>query len=84
MTMMYFKDGNFKLRGKEVSVEGLDLPVAENYKVGVRGGYIMIDGRAVPGFPDRNIKIMVDGADSVESPAQALPQTCQKSQTVRP
>lgn len=71
MTMMYFKDGNFKLRGKEVSVEGLDLPVAENYKVGVRGGYVMIDGRAVPGFPDRNIKIMVDGADSVEKSGAA-------------
>jgi hypothetical protein len=63
---MYFKDGTFKLRGKEVSVAGQTLPVAEGFKVGVRGGYVTVDGAAVPGYPDRNIKIMVAGADSVE------------------
>ena len=61
-----FKDGTFKLRGKEVSVAGQTLPVVEGYKVGVRGGYVTVDGSAVPGFPDRNIKIMVSGADSVK------------------
>ena len=62
---MLFKDGTFKLRGKEVSVAGQTLPVVEGYKVGVRGGYVTVDGAAVPGFPDRNIKVMVSGADSV-------------------
>ena len=62
---MKFNDGVFKLRGKEVSVKGLTLPVVEGYKVGVRGGYVTVDGSAVPGYPDRNIKIMVSGADSV-------------------
>src|SRR5210317_816700 len=62
---MLFKDGKFKLRGKEVSVAGQTLPVVEGYKVGVRGGYVTVDGAAVPGFPDRNIKVMVSGADSV-------------------
>jgi hypothetical protein len=62
---MYFTDGEFKLRGKMVSVEGMTLPVVEGYKVGVRGGYVTVDGAAVPGFPDRNIKVMVAGADSV-------------------
>ena len=67
---MYFTDGVFKLRGKEVSVAGMTLPVAEGYKVGVRGGYVTVDGSAVPGYPDRNIKVMVEGADSaVESDA---------------
>jgi len=61
---MKFTDGTFKLRGKEVSVAGQILPVAETYKVGVRGGYITVDGSAVAGFPDRNIKVMVDGPDS--------------------
>ena len=61
---MQFKDGTFKLRGKEVSVAGQTLPVAEGYKVGVRGGYVTVDGSSVPGYPDRNIKIMVAGADS--------------------
>ena len=62
---MMFQDGEFKLRGKMVDVAGMTLPVAEGYKVGVRGGYVTVDGAAVPGFPDRNIKIMVAGADSV-------------------
>ena len=62
---MRFVDGTFKLRGKEVSVAGQILPVVEGYKVGVRGGYVTVDGSAVPGFPDRNVKIMVAGADSV-------------------
>jgi len=64
--IMLFKDGTFKLRGKEVSVAGQTLPVVEGYKVGVRGGYVTVDGAAVPGFPDRNIKVMVSGADSVQ------------------
>jgi len=63
--IMLFKDGTFKLRGKEVSVAGQTLPVVEGYKVGVRGGYVTVNGAAVPGFPDRNIKVMVSGADSV-------------------
>ena len=63
---MLFKDGTFKLRGKEVSVAGQTLPVVEGYKVGVRGGYVTVNGAAVPGFPDRNIKVMVSGADSVQ------------------
>ena len=62
---MQFRDGTFKLRGKEVSVAGQTLPVAEGYKVGVRGGYVTVEGSAVPGYPDRNIKIFVDGPDSV-------------------
>ena len=63
---MQFRDGEFKLRGKMVDVAGMTLPVTEGYKVGVRGGYVTVDGASVPGFPDRNIKIMVAGADSVE------------------
>jgi len=64
---MMFKEGTFKLRGKPVDVAGQTLPVVEGYKVGVRGGYVTVDGSAVPGFPDRNIKVMVSGADSVET-----------------
>jgi hypothetical protein len=62
---MHFTDGEFKLRGKDISVAGMVLPVLDGYRVGVRGGYVTVDGSAVPGFPDRNIKIMVAGADSV-------------------
>jgi hypothetical protein len=77
--IMLFKDGTFKLRGKEVSVAGQTLPVVEGYKVGVRGGYVTVNGAAVPGFPDRNIKVMVSGADSVtestDSVAAAEPES---------
>jgi len=66
MGNMKFKDGVFKLRGKEVSVAGQTLPVVQEFKVGVRGGYVTVDGTAVPGFPDRNIKVMVSGAESVQ------------------
>jgi hypothetical protein len=66
MGNMKFKDGVFKLRGKEVSVAGQTLPVVQEFKVGVRGGYVTVDGSAVPGFPDRNIKVMVSGAGSVQ------------------
>lgn len=69
---MMFKDGEFKLRGKMVDVAGMTLPVVEGYKVGVRGGYVTVDGGAVPGYPDRNIKIMVAGADSVEETAGSV------------
>ena len=67
MDMMMFEEGTFKLRGKEVSVAGQTLPVVEGYKVGVRGGYVTVDGSAVPGFPDRKIKVMVSSADSVKA-----------------
>jgi hypothetical protein len=32
--------------------------------VGARGGYVTVDGAAVAGFPDRNIKIMCDGPEA--------------------
>jgi replicative DNA helicase len=66
MNMMLFEEGTFKLRGKDVNVAGQTLPVVEGYKVGVRGGYVTVDGSAVPGFPDRKIKVMVSSADSVK------------------
>ena len=72
---LLFKDGTFKLRGKEVSVAGQTLPVVEGYKVGVRGGYVTVNGAAVPGFPDRNIKVMVSGADSVEETTDSIAAT---------
>ena len=76
---MLFKDGTFKLRGKEISVAGQTLPVVEGFKVGVRGGYVTVDGAAVPGFPDRNIKIMVSGADSVEESTDSTAAAAEES-----
>jgi hypothetical protein len=61
------KDGTYKIRGKETSINGMIFPLVEDYKVGANGGYVTVDGRAVNGFPDRNIKIKVESADSYSS-----------------
>ena len=37
-----------------------------HFKVGAQGGYVTVDGRAIAGFPDRNIKIKVDGPNDYE------------------
>ena len=34
--------------------------------MGAAGGYVTVDGKAIAGFPDRNIKIKVDSADDYE------------------
>ena len=36
------------------------LPLSQGFKIGVRGGYVTVDGSAVAGYPDRNIKVYVD------------------------
>ena len=62
-----FLDGTFKLRGKDVDMTNMVLPIVQDYKVGVRGGYVSVDGKSVPGFPDRAIKVFVEGPDSIET-----------------
>src|SRR6056300_286948 len=59
-------EGTYKIRGKDVDLTGMVFPLVEDYKVGARGGYVTVDGSAVAGFPARNIKIMVSGADCYE------------------
>ena len=60
-------EGTYKIRGVDTSVAGLTFPLVEEFKLGAKGGYVTVDGRPVPGFPDRNIKIMVDTPASYES-----------------
>jgi len=52
-------EGTYKIRGKEADIAGLVFPMVEEFKVGAKGGYVTVDGAAVNGFPDRNIKIKV-------------------------
>ena len=59
-------EGTYKIRGKDVDLGGMVFPLVEEFKVGAKGGYVTVDGRAVAGFPDRNIKITCDGADAYE------------------
>jgi len=60
-------EGTYKIRGKDVDLSGMVFPLVEEFKVGARGGYVTVDGSAVPGFPDRNIKIMCDSAEAYEA-----------------
>ena len=62
-----FKEGFFSFKGRQVSVEDKVLPLAQGFKIGVRGGYVTVDGSAVPGYPDRNIKVYVSGEDAYEA-----------------
>jgi predicted AAA+ superfamily ATPase len=61
------KEGTYKIRGKEVDLAGMTFPLVEEFKVGAKGGYVTVDGSAVAGFPDRNIKIMCTSAEAYEA-----------------
>jgi hypothetical protein len=67
MKNIVIKEGTYKIRGKDVDLAGLVFPLVEEFKVGAKGGYVTVDGSAVAGFPDRNIKIMCDSADAYEA-----------------
>jgi len=59
-------EGTYKIRGKDADMAGLVFPLVEEFKVGAKGGYVTVDGSAVNGFPDRNIKIKVLGPEGYE------------------
>ena len=64
-------NGTYKIRGKDVDLTGMVFPLVEEFKVGARGGYVTVDGAAVAGFPDRNIKIMCDAENAYELAGKA-------------
>ena len=64
-------EGTYKIRGKDVDLNGMIFPLVEEFKVGAKGGYVTVDGAKVGGFPDRNIKIMCDGPDAYEPAGNA-------------
>ena len=67
MTNIMIKEGTYKIRGKDVELKGMVFPLVEEFKVGAKGGYVTVDGRAIAGFPDRNIKIACDSAEAYTS-----------------
>ena len=71
MQNIMIKEGTYKIRGKDVDLAGMVFPLVEEFKVGAKGGYVTVDGRAVAGFPDRNIKISVSSADAYDMTGQA-------------
>ena len=71
--MMQIKilEGTYKIRGKDVDLSGMVFPLVEKFKVGAKGGYVTVDGKAVAGFPDRAIKIMCSGEHAYEDAGKA-------------
>ncbi len=66
MTNVKIIEGTYKIRGKDVDMSNMVFPLVEKFKVGAAGGYVTVDGAAVNGFPDRNIKIRVTGPEGYE------------------
>jgi len=75
MTNIKILEGTYKIRGKDVDLSGMVFPLVEEFKVGARGGYVTVDGSAVAGFPQRNIKIMCENAEAYEVAANAAKPT---------
>ena len=75
MTNIKIVDGTYKIRGKDADVSGLVFPLVEAFKVGAQGGYVTVDGSAVNGFPDRNIKIKVAGPEGYEAAGEGVEAT---------
>jgi len=71
MQNIRIKDGTYKIRGKDVNLAGMIFPLVEEFKVGAKGGYVTVDGKAVSGFPDRNIKISLSSAQDYEDASGA-------------
>ena len=67
MTNIRIKEGTYKIRGKDVDLTGMIFPLVEEFKVGAKGGYVTVDGKAIAGFPDRNIKITCSSAEDYEN-----------------
>jgi hypothetical protein len=59
-------NGVYKIRGNDTDMSGIVFPLVETFKVGSQGGFVTVDGSAVNGFPDRNIKIKCAGPGDYE------------------
>jgi hypothetical protein len=71
MQNIIINEGTYKIRGKVVDLTGMVFPLVEEFKVGAKGGYVTVDGKAIQGFPDRNIKIAVPNEQAYESAGNA-------------
>src|SRR5210317_770874 len=75
MTNVKFRKGYFSFKGREVDVTDRVLPLAQEFKIGVRGGYVTVDGKAVAGYPDRNIKVYVTSEQDYETVTDSVAAT---------
>jgi len=59
--LIKFVEGTYNIRGVPQSVAGMVFPLIEETKEDDNGFYVTVDARSVRGFPDRNIRIRVEG-----------------------
>jgi len=83
MTNIKIQEGTYKIRGKDVDLAGMVFPMVDEFKVGASGGYVTVDGSAVAGFPDRNIKIRCAGSDSYEVVGDSVATHSETRRTMR-
>lgn len=65
-------DGKFKINGKDIDINGKVFPMVKEFKIGRNGGYITVDASSVAGFPDRNIRIMVESEEAYEEVEEVI------------
>ena len=64
--LIQFKQGTYKIRGADTSVEGMKFPLIEHFKQGKNGAYVTVDGAAQPGFPERSIRVRIESPQDYE------------------
>jgi hypothetical protein len=62
--LIFFKEGTYNIQGKPRSVAHMVFPVVEGFREDGNGAYVTVDARGAKGFPDRNIRIKVEGPES--------------------
>src|SRR6056300_1786568 len=66
MSNVRILEGTYKIRGNDTSVAGMIFPLVDDFRFGANGGFVTVDARNIPGFPDRNIKIRVPNEKAYE------------------
>ena len=79
MSNVRILEGTYKIRGNDTSVADMVFPLVDEFRFGAKGGFVTVDAREVAGFPDRNIKIKVEGPASYE--LTDAPQITQREET---
>jgi hypothetical protein len=75
--LIEFREGTYKIRGKDTSMAGYRFTLVESYRPDV--GYAVVEGNSCQppnsGVPDRKIRIKCDSADSYVIVSGDVPQT---------
>lgn len=71
------REGTYRIRGQETSMQGYRFELVEGFKKGAQGGYVTVAGSSAQpsnsGIPDRAIRIRCEGVDSYVIAAGDVP-----------